>query len=212
MAGMRSVEPVDEPSMTAADGDVDVGRRADDLDRPTARSARSARWIRSGLAVMIAGAVAVISVVTAGAAGRAYLIALAGVGLLLFGAGMGTRVSTVIGAAVLCLASVFVLGHLGRDAEAGHVAVVAPLLFAAAELAHWSIDLSSPVYDERGVHLARWIWFLVSVGATVVLSAVLVGAGRIRVEGDLPLASFAVVMVICILVLVAVVASRDRSP
>lgn len=167
------------------------------------------RWARCGSAVFLAAASAVVVVATAPPAGRGYLAVVAAIGALLLGAGAALRWSWMVAAGVLCIGSAFVLGHLGRDGVPGIVVLVAPVLFGAAELAHWSMDLATPVRDEPGVHLARWIWFVCSLGATVVLSGALVGAARVRVRTDLPLASLAVMATLGLLTLTVALTRRE---
>jgi len=169
------------------------------------------RGTRAGLALLGAGVAGACIVTAAPANARGYVSVLVGAGLLLLGAGAGWRLSGLVGAALGCLGSAFLLGHVGSEGVPGLVALVAPLLFASSELAHWSMDLATPVHDEPGVHLARWIWFLSSVAMAVVLSVLLVRVAAVRIDGGLTLAPLAVVASLCLLGLAVGLARRQPS-
>ncbi|MEJ7583121.1 MAG: hypothetical protein WKF43_03350 [Acidimicrobiales bacterium] len=171
----------------------------------------SPRGARVGLAVVLALVAGAVVVVAAPSPVRGYLAVLVAAGLLLIGAGAGWRRSGLVGVALVCLGSAFVLGHLESDGIPGLVVLVAPLLFASSEQAHWSMDLVTPVHDEPGVHLARWIWWLASVAVAVVLSTLLVRAAGMRLEVGLPLAPLGVVASLSLLGLGVALARRGPS-
>lgn len=199
--------------MTAPGRTLDGDAASAGVDRVgpvvVAAASPASRWGRCGIAVLLAIAAATVIVVSALPEARGYLAVLTALGVLLLGVGASWRFSSLVAAGVLFLGLAFVLGHVDRDGVPGLVVVVTPMLFGAAELAHWSMDLATPVHDEPGVHLSRWIWLVGSIGATVLLSAALVGAARVRLEADLPLASLAVVAVIGLLGLTVALARRD---
>lgn len=170
--------------------------------------------LRAGLvalALLLAVVAAAVIVASAPTWSRSALGVLTLVGLLSLGAGIRWRNSGAVGGALVCLGVAFVLGQLHDSGVPGLVVVVTPLLFASAELAHWSMDLATPVADEPGVHLSRWIWFLATVGMTVALSAALVRLASVQLGDGVSTAPVAVAAALGLLGITVVLARRGSS-
>lgn len=149
-------------------------------------------------------------VVAAPSGARRPLALLGAAGVVLVGVGCAGRWMAVVGGAAVVLGGSVVLGD--ADGGAPVLAVAAsPGILAVVELAHWSIDLATPVHDEPGVHLGRWAWIAGVVAGSVALGAVLLVASGVRVRGGLPVDAVAVGAAVALVALAAGLAQRARA-
>lgn len=158
----------------------------------------------------MAAAVAALVVLAAPSGSRRPLAVLGAAGLALVGLGCAGRWMGVVGTAAVVLGGAAVLA----DADGGTPALgvaAGPGILAVVELAHWSIDLGTPVHDEPGVHLARWAWIVGLVAGSVVLGAVLLVASGVPVRGGLPLDAVAVGAAVALVAMAAGLAQRGRA-
>ncbi len=162
------------------------------------------------MALLLGAGVAALAVLAAPMASRPPLALLGAAAVALVGAGCAGRWMGVVGAAAVVLGATVVLADV--DAGTPALAVAAgPGILAVVELAHWSIDLATPVHDRPRVHLGRWAWIVAVVAGSAGLGAVLFVVSGVPVRGGLPLDAVAVAAAVALVALAAALAQRGRA-
>ena len=132
------------------------------------------------------------------------------VAVLVLSAGLYWRIPAAVPSAIVVVgigyAAVLVVQNDALDASAP---VLAALLFAAAELAYWSLELRDSVADEPGTYLRR-LGLLAGLSLGVIaLGQLLLALVDVSERGGIAIEALGVVAAVAALAIVALIGRRE---